>query len=189
MIKKGERMLGEYRSKVKGILLTTQITGYDFQFVTEISQFDVESLDDLMSLYQQERFRKEKRWKDNPKRRGFMGIFMFWIPKKISYEVNVKDGENIRIYELLSDITTDFTNQTRNNIISIFQQAREQIDNYKNVFNKNFDALNDAMQKTLEHIKLAASTKNSIQKKMEDTKQKAEEIHQVMIALTRILDQ
>lgn len=187
LFSKGQSMLEEYQEKVQAILSDAQITGFDFQKVTAVSRFDIDNMDDLMRTYQQDRFRVETRWKDNPEREGFLGRLKFWKPKKISYEVNVKDGEDVRLAKLLGDVVTDFNSEVQNNFYDLFQQAKEQVARYKSSFEQNFDNLEKIIQELLAQIKQDMNTKASIEKKRSYIQEKLDKLNYVTVKLSHIL--
>ena len=188
LFSKGQAMLEEYREKVQDILNDTQITGFDFQKVSIINQFDVDNVEDLLQTYKKNRFRREKRWKDNPEREGFLGKLKFWLPKHISYKVNVKDGEDVLLNDLLVNITSEFTKHTKENITSSFMQADEQVKEYKKAFENNLSMLDKAIQEILRQIKQETAKKSTIREKIASVQEKRNKVEHITITLADILN-
>lgn len=188
LFSKGQSMLEKYQEKVQAILNDVQITGFDFQKIGVVNQFDIDDIDDLMQSYQQDRFRVETRWKNNPEREGFWGKLKFWKPKQISYEVNVKDGEDVRLHDLLRTLTSDFTGHTNQNIAEIFRQAQEQIANYKKVFESNLSTLNKEIQAVLRQTQQNIENKEAIEERRDLIKAKLDKLNHIITALAKILD-
>ena len=85
--------------------------------------------------------RDETRWKDNPEREGFVGFFKFWEPKEISYTVQVKDGVDVNIRNVVVDILSVFTESIKTNVRQMAGQANTQIEDYKKVFKERITSL------------------------------------------------
>lgn len=184
----GQAMIEDYQKEVQDILNTSQISGYDFHQVAILNQFNIDNMDDLLRNYQQDRMRTETRWKINPEREGFLGLFKFWKPKWVSDEVTVKDGENVRLHDLLRSLASDFTGHAKSNIINVFKQAEAQITEYKKAFENNFTLLNEAIQMTLAQIKQDTNTKNDLEARKVELIKKLKKIDHITTAVNHILD-
>ena len=134
-------LLSEYTRVVSSILDDIKIEGFDFKRVSSIGSIRVSGIDTLIRNNQTERFRTETRTKDNPARAGFWGFFKFWQPKTITYQVQVKDGDDVNVKNVIVDILSDFSRSMKKGVADMFSQADSQVKMYKDAFNGNIDRL------------------------------------------------
>ena len=105
---KCEEMLADYTAMIRSILANIEIEGFDFRKINKFDKIRISNIDDIKKKNEETRYRNETRWKDNPDRQGFFGIFMFWKPKRISYTVSVKDGIDVNVKKIIVDIKECF---------------------------------------------------------------------------------
>lgn len=167
-------MLDEYSKIIRSILDDIEIEGYDFSRTTSFDKIKITNINDIRKRNEQDRYREEKRWKDNPERAGFFGKFKIWKPKQISYTVSVKDGVDVNVKNIIVDILSVFSSSIKDNIKNMFEQSEEQIEDYKCAFNENIDTLNKEIESILK--KLEDDTKESAQleKRVEHNRELAE---------------
>jgi len=134
-------LLSEYTRVVSSILDDIKIEGFDFKRVSSIGSIRVSGIDTLIRNNQTERFRTETRTKDNPARAGFWGFFKFWQPKTVTYQVQVKDGDDVNVKNVIVDILSDFSRSMKKGVADMFSQADSQVKMYKDAFNGNIDRL------------------------------------------------
>ena len=166
-------ILENYAELVRSILGNIEIEGYDFQRINSFERIRISNINDLKLKNQHDRFRTETRWKDNPAREGFWGFFKFWEPKEISYTVQVKDGVDVDVDNIIISIMDDFTESLKDNISSMFEQANRQMKGYKETFKSNIDSLKSEIEKIL--FELSEKTKQSevLKKEVEKNRKKA----------------
>ena len=159
IFQKCNEILENYAELVRSILGNIEIDGYDFQKINSFERIRISNINDLKLKNQHDRFRTETRWKDNPAREGFWGFFKFWEPKEISYTVQVKDGVDVDVDNIIISIMDDFTESLKDNISSMFEQANKQMKEYKKTFKSNIDSLKSEIEKIL--FELSEKTKQS----------------------------
>ena len=137
----GSKMLDEYSKAVVDILQDIEIEGYDFRKVSSFGKIKINNLQDIAKQNEKDRYKDENRWKDNPERTGFFGKFKFWKPKQVSYTVQVKDGIDVDVRNIIVGIMTEFAISAKKNVVDMFEQAENQIQGYKNAFKDNIDNL------------------------------------------------
>ena len=184
----GNNLLEQYREKVQNILSNINITGYDFERVYSLKQFEIRNLDDIKRRNTKKRYRDETRYKDNPEREGFFGFFKFWKPKKISYTVSVEDGENVNIKEVMNSIVTEFAYITKKNIEDMFQQAEMQVEEYKNIFIDNLDDLGKELNNTIEKLKEIKDQKANNDQEIKKNKELLNWIKTIENRMNRVLE-
>ena len=145
-------LLEEYSRVVSSILEDIEIEGFDFEKVSSLGEIKITSIDEIVRSNQQDRYREETRWKDNPERAGFLGFFKFWKPRRISYTESVKDGVDINVKNVIVDILAEFSYAMKANIAQIFAQAEQQINAYKQAFNDNIDRLDAKIDEILHQL-------------------------------------
>ena len=184
----GNNLLEQYREKVQNILSNINITGYNFERVYSLKQFEIRNLDDIKRRNTKKRYRDETRYKDNPEREGFFGFFKFWKPKKISYTVSVEDGENVNIKEVMNSIVTEFAYITKKNIEDMFQQAEMQVEEYKNIFIDNLDDLGKELNNTIEKLKEIKDQKANNDQEIKKNKELLNWIKTIENRMNRVLE-
>ena len=117
--------------------------------------------------------RDETRWKDNPEREGFVGFFKFWEPKEISYTVQVKDGVDVNIRNVVVDILSVFTESIKTNVRQMAGQANTQIEDYKKVFKERITSLEQEVGGVLLQLRKDTSELKAIQKRVEENRELA----------------
>ena len=123
---------------------------------------------------EQDRFRDETRWKDNPERSGFFGRFKFWKPKEISYTVSVKDGVDVNVKNIIVDIMSVFAASIKENISSMFSQSLQQIEEYKMAFYENIDTLDCKIGDMLNELEQSTRESEALEKKVKENRAMAE---------------
>ena len=170
---KCEEMLADYTAMIRSILANIEIEGFDFRKINKFDKIRISNIDDIKKKNEETRYRHETRWKDNPDRQGFFGIFMFWKPKRISYTVSVKDGIDVNVKKIIVDIMSVFSASIKENISSMFNQAEEQISDYKLAFNENIDTLDREITKILDQLDQDTKESESLEKRVKENKKLA----------------
>ena len=173
IFRKCSEMLDEYSALIRQILQGIEIEGFDFQRISLFDQIKISNIGAIKRRNQTDRYRKEKRWKDNPDRDGFWGFFKFWKPKEISYEVDVKDGVDVNVKNIIVDIMSVFSSSIKGNIHSMFEQASSQIGEYKEAFNDNIDKLDAEIERLLSGLRDSTAESEDIEKRVKDNKELA----------------
>ena len=166
-------MLEQYKELVTDILGEIEIDGYDFDKIASFDKIRISNIDDIKRKNQSTRYRDERRWKDNPKRAGFWGRFKFWEPKEVSYTVQVKDGVDVNVKNIIVDIMSEFAKSIKENIHSMFIQANAQVKEYQNTFNNNIDRLSAEIDRLLQEVKESTSLGDGLQSRVENNKKLA----------------
>ena len=161
-------LLEEYSRVVSSILEDIEIEGFDFEKVSSLGEIKITSIDEIVRNNQQERYREETRWKDNPERAGFFGFFKFWKPRRISYTESVRDGVDINVKNVIVDILAEFSYAMKANIAQIFAQAEEQINAYKQAFNDNIDRLDEKIDDILCQLEQDMARRDEIEAKVKN---------------------
>lgn len=170
---KCEEMLADYTAMIRSILANIEIEGFDFRKINKFDKIRISNIDDIKKKNEETRYRNETRWKDNPDRQGFFGIFMFWKPKRISYTVSVKDGIDVNVKKIIVDIMSVFSASIKENISSMFNQAEEQISDYKLAFNENIDTLDREITKILDQLDQDTKESESLEKRVKENRKLA----------------
>ena len=170
---KCEEMLADYTAMIRSILANIEIEGFDFRKINKFDKIRISNIDDIKKKNEETRYRNETRWKDNPDRQGFFGIFMFWKPKRISYTVSVKDGIDVNVKKIIVVIMSVFSASIKENISSMFNQAEEQISDYKLAFNENIDTLDREITKILDQLDQDTKESESLEKRVKENKKLA----------------
>lgn len=171
IFQKCNEMLEDYTSIVGKILEDIEIEGYDFGKIQSFDQIKITNINEIKKRNEQDRYREETRWKDNPGRSGFLGIFQFWKPKKISYTVSVKDGVDVNVREIIITIMTEFSKGIKNNISSMFEQSGDQIEEYKAVFYENIDKLNFEISNILNQLDQDTEESMALEQRVQENKE------------------
>ena len=152
IFRKCAEMLDDYSSMVRSILNNISIENYDFKKDNSFHEIRISNIEDIKRRNEQDRYRDETRWKNNPEREGFFGFFKFWEPKRISYTVSVKDGVDVNVKQIVVDIMNVFTGSMKDNIHNIYRQSEVQIEEYKDKFKENIDSLNERIREILDEL-------------------------------------
>lgn len=174
IFRKCSEMLEEYSAMVSRILDDIEIEGYDFKKINSFDKIRISNINDIKKRNEQDRFRDETRWKDNPERSGFFGRFKFWKPKEISYTVSVKDGVDVNVKNIIVDIMSVFAASIKENISSMFSQSLEQIEEYKMAFYENIDTLDCKIGDILNELEQSTRESEALEKKVNENKAMAE---------------
>lgn len=166
-------MLEEYKIMVMSVLNEIKIEGYDFQKVSSLGKIKISDVKDIIKQNEQDRYRDETRWKDNPKRAGFFGFFKFWEPREISYTVQVKDGVDVNVNKVIVDIMGGFTKSMKANIESLFAQADSQVAEYKEAFRDNIENLDAEIGRILDQLDEDTKKSEIIAKRVKENEEKA----------------
>ncbi|MEI3216462.1 MAG: hypothetical protein V8S23_02555 [Lachnospiraceae bacterium] len=164
-------MLEEYTSLVSRILDDIEIEGYDFQKIKSFDEIKISNISEIKKRNESDRYRQETRWKDNPEREGFIGFFKFWEPKEISYSVDVKDGVDVNVKNIIVDIMSVFSSSIKDNIHTIFEQAYNQINEYKNAFNENIDTLDKEIDRILNELDKNTAESDNLERRVKKNKE------------------
>lgn len=162
-----EKILNEYTLIIQSILASIEIEGFDFKKISKFSKIEIPNVYNIKVRNEKIRYRKETRWKDNPEREGFFGFFKFWEPWQIPYTVSVKDGIDVNVWNIVSNIMSVFSNSIKENISSMFGQAEKQIEEYKKMFNNNIDVLGNEISKILEQLDKDTQKSDELKKRVE----------------------
>ena len=171
IFKKCGEMLEEYTSLVSRILDDIEIEGYDFQKIKSFDEIKISNISEIKKRNESDRYRQETRWKDNPEREGFIGFFKFWEPKEISYSVDVKDGVDVNVKNIIVDIMSVFSSSIKDNIHTIFEQAYNQINEYKNAFNENIDTLDKEIDRILNELDKNTAESDNLERRVKKNKE------------------
>lgn len=152
IFKECQKMLEEYSYMANSILGNIRIEGFDFKKINKLKKIKISNIYEIKRRNENTRYRSETRVKDNPERKGFTGFFKFWKPKQISYTVDVEDGVDVNVRNVIVDIMSIFSASIKKNISDIFKQSYEQVEEYKKAFNENFDILDSEIAKILEEL-------------------------------------
>ena len=170
---KCENMLAEYTRIIKTIIADIEIEGYDFRKISSFNRIKISNINEIKKRNEHDRYRKETRWEKNPERMGFFGFFKFWKPREISYEVSVKDGVDVNVKKVIVDVLSEFSASIKDNISNMFSEAEMQIEEYKETFNENIDALNEEIGKILKQLDSDTKEKNAIEQRVNKNKDMA----------------
>ena len=173
IFQKCSEMMDEYASVVRSILNDIEIEGYDFEKISSFERIKIKNINDITRRNEQDRVRKETRWKDNPERAGFWGKFKFWKPKQISYTVDVKEGIDVNVKNVIVDIMNIFSKNIKENISHMFEQSDAQIQEYKGAFKDNIEKLNTEIGKIIEQLDRDTSESALLQDKVEKNREMA----------------
>ena len=174
IFRKCSEMLEEYSAMVSRILDDIEIEGYDFKKINSFDKIRISNINDIKKRNEQDRFRDETRWKDNPERSGFFGRFKFWKPKEISYTVSVKDGVDVNVKNIIVDIMSVFAASIKENISSMFSQSLQQIEEYKMAFYENIDTLDCKIGDMLNELEQSTRESEALEKKVKENRAMAE---------------
>lgn len=177
----------EYRKTVSDILDGIEIDGFDFQKVSSVERIKIHNVDSILQMNKQDRYREEIRLERNPERMGFWGFFKFWEPKWISHIEKVKDGEDVNVNQVVVNIMTQFLEKMQENVVTIFNQAEEQVNEYKDVFADNIDDLKDEIEKILEELKVKTESSDRLSRNMENNKQLKQWVEEIEQKLNDLL--
>lgn len=167
-------MLDEYSALVMEILDEIKIEGYDFRRLSSFDKIRITNISDIKKKNEQVRYRNETRWKDNPERAGFWGFFKVWKPKQISYTVQVKDGINVNVRQIIKEVLSDFSVSIKGNVSSMFKQAQGQITEYKEKFLENIDNLDHEIKSILIELEHETAESEEIELRVEKNKEQAD---------------
>lgn len=172
LFRKGNDMLKEYSNAVRRTLAGIYVQGYGFSERYAFRQFKIENLEDLQHRYEYEHYKLETRTRKNPKRYGW-GFFKFWIPWKEEYSVPVLDGKVVDVKKIIVDTMTAFSANMKNNIGAMYAEAKEQIENYKDVFRNNLNELYGEIQQILNQLQKDTVNSEVLRKEVEKNKELA----------------
>lgn len=170
---KCEEMLINYTAMVKSILDNIEIEGFEFSKISKFDKIKISNINDIKRKNEQDRYRNETRWRDNPEREGFFGFFKFWEPRQISYTVQVKDGVDVNVKKIIVDIMSVFSSSIKDNISEMFRQSEEQIEAYKDTFNENIDALDNEISNILEQLDLDTAESEDLEDRVKENQELA----------------
>lgn len=170
---KCEEMLINYTAMVKSILDNIEIEGFEFSKISKFDKIKISNINDIKRKNEQDRYRNETRWRDNPEREGFFGFFKFWEPRQISYTVKVKDGVDVNVKNIIVDIMSVFSSSIKDNISEMFRQSEEQIEDYKDTFNENIDALDNEISNILEQLDLDTAESEDLEDRVKENQELA----------------
>lgn len=180
-------LLEEYSRVVSSILEDIEIEGFDFEKVSSLGEIKITSIDEIVRSNQQDRYREETRWKDNPERAGFLGFFKFWKPRRISYTESVKDGVDINVKNVIVDILAEFSYAMKANIAQIFAQAEQQINAYKQAFNDNIDRLDAKIDEILHQLEQDILRSEEIKQKVKSDEETLKWISDIESRISTLL--
>lgn len=184
---KCEEMLADYTAMIRSILANIEIEGFDFKKINKFDKIKISNINDIKKKNEETRYRAETRWKDNPERQGFFGAFKFWKPKEITYTVSVKDGIDVNVKNIIVDIMSVFSASIKENISSMFNQAEEQISDYKLAFNENIDTLEGEITKILDQLDQNTKESKSLEKRVKENKELAAWVANKEAVIRRLL--
>ena len=187
IFKKCNELLNDYTNMVRSILDDFEIEGYDFNNLNSFEKIKISNVNEIKKKNMADRYRNETRWKDNPARSGFWGTFKFWKPKTISYTVQVKDGIDVNVKNIVVDIMNTFSKSIKNNISNMFKQANEQIEEYKIVFSDNIDKLNFEIGAILYQLNEDTKEQETLKQRVEENKERAAWIERKDSAIRTLL--
>lgn len=188
IFQKGEEMLTEYTSVVRQILDNIEIEGYDFQKIKSFDEIKISDISEITKSNEFDRYRKEIRWKKNPEREGFLGFFKFYEPKMISYTVDVKDGVDVNMKNVIVDIMWEFLDGIQENIHAVFEQAYDQIEEYKNAFKDNIDMLDNEIDRILAELDKSTAESGDLEQRVKENKELLEWVRDKETRIKTLLD-
>lgn len=94
---KCEKMLKSYRKVMENVLVNIQIDGYDFKKNNSFAAYQINSVDEVVQDNLSERYVEQLRSYDNPARKGILGCYKFWLPKKIFEVVYIRVKEKFNV--------------------------------------------------------------------------------------------
>lgn len=173
IFKKCEEILVNYTDIVSSILNNVKIEGYEFNKNRKFDEIKISNINDIKRKNEQDRYRSETRWKDNPEREGFFGKFKFWKPKEVSYSVQVKDGIDVNVKNVIVDIMSVFSASIKDNIHQMFCESYKQIEEYKLNFCENMDELYNEISNILEQLDLDTKESESLEERVKENEELA----------------
>ncbi|MCI7061691.1 MAG: dynamin family protein [Lachnospiraceae bacterium] len=188
IFKEGKKMLAEYTSVVRQILDNIEIEGYDFQKLKSFHEIKISDISELKKRNESVRYRKEKRWIKNPEREGFFGFFKFFEPKEISVLVDVRDGVDVDVKEIIVNVMTGFSSSIKENIHTVFEQAYDQIEEYKNAFNDNIDTLDNEIDRILDELDKSTAELGDLEQRVKENKKLSKWVRDKETRIKTLLD-
>lgn len=188
IFQKGEEMLAEYTSVVRQILDNIEIEGYDFQKIKSFHEIKISDINELKKRNESVRYRKEKRMIKNPKKQGFFGFFKFFEPKEISVLVDVRDGVDVNVWNIILDIMAGFSGSMKENIHTVFEQAYDQIEEYKNAFKDNIDTLDNEIDRILAELDKSTDESGNLEQKLKENKELSKWVRDKETRIKTLLD-
>lgn len=188
IFQKGEEMLAEYTSVVRQILDNIEIEGYDFQKIKSFHEIKISDISELKKRNESVRYRKEKRWIKNPKKQGFFGFFKFFEPKEISVLVDVKDGVDVNVWNIILDMMTGFSASMKENIHTVFEQAYDQIEEYKNAFKDNIDTLDNEIDRILAELDKSTAESGNLEQRVKENEELSKWVRDKETRIKTLLD-
>jgi len=167
IVKKGNKMLAEFRSFMDAFKKDIKIGNFDFDKMISFKSCDINSLDTLIEKNTQEKTHQETYFIDNPKRDGFFGKLKFWQPKEISREKKVSDGNFVNVKNVIQNAMMQWETELNEQIDDIFSKAKTQVEEFKAYFKQNMNQTEEIVNKTLKEIsyKIDSSLKMEKQEK------------------------
>ena len=181
-------MLAEYTSAVRQILDNIEIEGYDFQKIKSFHEIKISDINELKKRNESVRYRKEKRMIKNPKKQGFFGFFKFFEPKEISVLVDVRDGVDVDVKEIIVNVMTGFSSSIKENIHTVFEQAYDQIEEYKNAFNDNIDTLDNEIDRILDELDKSTAELGDLEQRVKENKKLSKWVRDKETRIKTLLD-
>lgn len=188
IFQEGKKMLEEYTSVVRQILDNIEIEGYDFQKIKSFHEIKISDINELKKRNESVRYRKEKRMIKNPKKEGFFGFFKFFEPKEISVLVDVRDGVDVDVIEIIVTVMTGFSSSIKENIHTVFEQAYDQIEEYKNAFNDNIDTLNNEIDRILDELDKSTAELGNLEQRVKENKELSKWVRDKETRIKTLLD-
>lgn len=188
IFKEGKKMLEEYTSVVRQILDHIEIEGYDFQKLKSFHEIKISDISELKKRNESVRYRKETRWIKNPEREGFFGFFKFFEPKEISVLVDVRDGVDVDVKEIIVTVVTRFSSSIKENIHTVFEQAYDQIEEYKNAFNDNIDTLDNEIDRILDELDKSTAELGDLEQRVKENKKLSKWVRDKETRIKTLLD-
>lgn len=187
------RLLDEYKNEVDSILSNITVNGYDFSKSMNLKRVKINSVDEIISKNkkEEERYHYESYMAFNEERAGFFGFFKVWKgPRYISKKKKVHDGTDVfvDVKNVIVTIMNDFQRDLEINIDSVFDDARNQIIEYKKTFSENIDRFIYEVDVIINGLDEMTREENAIQKRVEDTKEKYEWIKGISKRIESVLE-
>lgn len=148
---KGKQMLDEYTQQVRSLLQSVDIDGYDFERIAVFRKFKINNVEQLVNQNQKRVYKTVKEKKFNTK--WLIPLYGLFFEDFYTYENHqVFDRNVVDVSQIVVDEFTNFEIEIIRNIGVLYDQARQQIEEYKQTFNSNLDELLMVINRTIQEI-------------------------------------
>ena len=106
----------------------------------------------------------------------------------ISYTVDVRDGVDVNVKEIIVTTMTGFLSSIKENIHTVFEQAYDQIEEYKNAFNDNIDTLNNEIDRILAELDKSTAESGNLEQRVKENKELSKWVRDKETRIKTLLD-